>query len=139
MRFPDFAIVDFPKKKHLVYVLEIDLNGDSVPFYVGQSSKWWGRIGDYLAANFTASTGFKVGEAVKCFEKGGHKVKIEFAESQSPLREKERELLFAMKKQKRILLNDMPNYNYKKANPSQERRRINRFVEGFLRSNGVYT
>ena len=47
--------------------------------------------------------------------------------------------LTTMKKQKRILLNDMPNYNYKKANPSQERRRINRFVEGVLKSNGVYT
>ena len=57
----------------------VDLNTASV-----QSSRHVGRFGDYVAAKFTASTDFKVGEAVRQLRDHGCKVFIRYKRTGEP-------------------------------------------------------
>ena len=74
--FSTFAEMEFPQHRDIVYVFLYvpDEGAEPVPFYVGESSRHVGRFGDYMSANFTASTDFKVGEAVKYLQKSRFRV-----------------------------------------------------------------
>ena len=63
--FTDYASLPFSSDGRVVYVFCFKLEGSTAytPFYVGESSRSVGRIGDYVSANFSAPTDFKVGKA----------------------------------------------------------------------------
>ena len=76
--FSEFAQLPFPEHADVVYVLcfKPQGSGDFTPFYVGESTtRVGGRIGDYVAANFTALADFKVGKAVKRLRERGFVLK----------------------------------------------------------------
>ena len=50
-----------------VYVLVFKNGTVEVPFYVGQTRRFLGRMDDYFWADFQAATDFKVGMAIKYF------------------------------------------------------------------------
>jgi len=131
MKFNNFETITFPQAPEIVYVLGIEFKGEFAPFYVGQTSRNVGRFGDYVSAKFSASTDFKVGEAVKYFKKRGCSVKIKFKKSDRKEKE-EKNLLIALRKDT-TLLNDLRGYNYKTANENEERQKIHQFVDEFLK------
>lgn len=90
--FSTFEEMEFPKHRDIVYVLHY-IQGEgakTIPFYVGESSRHVGRFGDYVSANFTAATDFKVGEAVKYLREKGLRVVIKFQESHNRKEEEKR-------------------------------------------------
>jgi len=85
--FRDFRTIDFPKKSHIVYVIGINFRRRFVPFYVGQSSRHVGRLGDYVSANVTAFTDFKVGVAIMHLTRRGYRILVKFKASDDPIQE----------------------------------------------------
>jgi hypothetical protein len=127
-----FQSLDFPKHRDIVYVLCYKRNNDDkiCPFYIGESSRHVGRLGDYLSANFSASTDFKVGEAIRYLHQLGCHVEVKFKES-SDRKSEEKSLLQEVKKTYK-LLNDLDGYNYKIANSDEEKSRIHVFIDEIL-------
>jgi hypothetical protein len=125
-----FVELPFPDKCDIVYVLCFVSPGqvDRVPFYVGETSRHMGRIGDYITANFSAQTDFKVGEAVKCLRQLGCLVVIRYKESTNRKRDQD-SLIASLRRQGFRLLNDLEGYNYITASEEDERRRIQGFVK----------
>jgi hypothetical protein len=132
LSFSDFHEIPFPDVGDIVYFLSFTKpKCEPVPFYVGQSSRHVGRFGDYVSGNFTASTDFKVGEAVKYLRQLGLPVTIRFKESVNT-RIDEAELIAAFKAQGLKLLNELEGYNYRCAIREEECRRIQSFVESLV-------
>lgn len=90
-----------------------------------------GRFGDYLSAQFSASTDFRVGEAVKYLLNSDYKVGVKYRETQNP-EEDEKELLRQLRQQY-SMLNDLPGYNYKSSDEKKERIRIHEFMTGVVK------
>jgi hypothetical protein len=129
-----FKEMEFPKHGNIVYILCYILNEGSppIPFYVGESSRHVGRFGDYISGKFSASTDFKVGEAVKHFIKKGFRVVVKFNEVKNR-KEEEKRILKILKSNFR-LLNDLEGYAYKTSLEKKERLRIQQFVDEILDS-----
>ncbi len=139
MNFDNFSVVDFsPINQELpafVYVLFWNRDSEEVPFYVGQTTRIWGRMDDYYWAMFTASTDFRVGEAVRHLSAKGCRVIIKYKLTAEPLREEAviiADLRADLKAQSRELLNDHPGFDFRKASESGERRKIQDFIDGML-------
>ncbi|MFA4941690.1 MAG: hypothetical protein WC582_03820 [Patescibacteria group bacterium] len=130
MKFNNFETISFPQHPKIVYILGIEFKGKFIPFYVGQTSRDVGRFGDYVSAKFSASTDFKVGEAVRCFKKQGYSVKIKLKNSNNKEKE-EKDLLIILRRDVK-LLNDLEGYNYKTASENEERQKIHLFIDKFL-------
>jgi hypothetical protein len=130
--FSDFQEMEFPRHRDIVYVFHyvIGDDNDAVPFYVGESSRHVGRFGDYMSANFSASTDFKVGEAVKYLRERGARIVVKFKES-SDRREEEKQLLHKLRHSVK-LLNDLKGYRYGAADIDDERQKIHRFIDEIL-------
>jgi hypothetical protein len=126
----DFTELPFPSERDIVYVLCFVKLGqlDPVPFYVGESSRHIGRFGDYVSANFSASTDFKVGEGVKFLRQLGFPVLIKYRET-TRRKLDEASLITALKSQGFMLLNDLKGYDYRSAVAENERRRVHSFIE----------
>lgn len=109
----DFIEMEFPTYCDIVYVIHYLKDGETVPtpFYVGQSSKHVGRIGDYISAKFSASTDFKVGEAVRYLRTLGFRVVIRYKKSSDRLAEEGR-ILQTLAPNCRLLLNNLAGYKY---------------------------
>jgi len=130
--FSTFEEMEFPQHCDIVYVLHY-IHGDGakpLPFYVGESSRHVGRFGDYVSANFSAATDFKVGEAVKYLRKKGLRVVIKFQESHNRKEEEKRILQHLRSTFK--LLNDLKGYRYGDSDASSERLKIHQFIEQIL-------
>ena len=129
--FQDFHDMEFPTNGGLVYVFHYLKDGEiktaSAPFYVGQTSKHFGRFGDYVSAQFTAQTDFKVGEAIRYLRVLGFRVIVKYKESVDP-RADEKWMLNILSSPYQ-LLNNLPGYNYKKADKEEERIKIHRFMD----------
>jgi hypothetical protein len=112
----DFVELPFPDDGDIVYVLCFVRTGqtDCVPVYVGESSRHFGRFGDYVSGQFSAPTDFKVGEAIKWLRERDYRVIIKYKESTSR-REEEASLIASLKGQPLTLLNDLKGYNYRSA------------------------
>lgn len=126
----DFAEFPFPENRHIVYVL-CYVSADAptpVPFYVGQSSRHLGRLGDYISANFSAATDFAVGEAIKFLRQHGCCVICKFKESRTS-KSDENTLIASFKSKGFRLLNDLGRYDYLSANPEHVRDDIHHFME----------
>jgi hypothetical protein len=137
MEFPAFETADLPPSQEImnfVYVLGVeDSNKGFAPFYVGQTSRLLGRIDDYAKANFSASTDFKVGEAIKYFQMKGFKIQLKFRKYENP-EEEERRIASEIEQErgKELLLNNLKGYDYKVDNKEHQRLEVHRFVDNFL-------
>ena len=138
MGFEDFMVVDFPLVKGpllspegFVYVFCWVTNGVEIPFYVGETNRFSGRMNDYGLANFKASTDFCVGEAVK-YLKGikNYRVVVRHRPSPDPPRE-EKEIIRRLLVSGVWLLNCLPRYDYHTDSEAEEREVVQRFCDMF--------
>lgn len=129
----NFIEIPFPteEEKNIVYILGIKKEDEFIPFYVGQSSRNFGRFGDYISANFSASTDFKVGTAIKLFFKKNKPVSIRYRKAIENKIE-ENKLISEFRINEFKLLNDISNYDYKTANQIEIESRIENFVDEFI-------
>jgi len=134
--FSDFTDMVFLEDKQIVYILyfEPEDSDDKIPFYVGESSRGIGRFGDYVSAQFTASTDFKVGEAIRYLRSLGLVVGIKYKESHCRKIE-EKEFIAALRKETQ-LLNDLKGYDYKLANEDDERAKVHKFIMELVQEKG---
>lgn len=132
MNFEGFTVVDFPAANRtvpgFVYVFCWVGGSGEVPFYVGQTTRIWGRLDDYYWVMFTACTDFRVGEAVRHLNAKGHRIVVKYRSSADP-RGEESEIIGSLRGRGRRLLNDLDGYDYRKADERQERLRVQEFVE----------
>jgi len=128
----NFEEMEFPRDRDIVYVLHYlrQDNTEGVPFYVGESSRHVGRFGDYVSANFTASTDFKVGEAVKYLRENRLRVVIKYKVSNDRKGE-EKSILKELRVTFR-LLNDLKGYRYGDSSEDEERLKIHQFIDQIL-------
>ena len=131
--FNGFSELAFPESGDIVYVLCFKRQGssDSIPFYVGESSRHIGRFGDYVAAKFTASTDFKVGQAVRQLRAHGCEVVIRY-KATNDRRAEEKSLIQLFEANGLKLLNSLPGYNYATAQQPYEQRRVAEFTTKIL-------
>ena len=132
----EFEELPFPKQSDIVYVLCFAnpvAQTEPIPFYVGESSRHVGRIGDYVAAKFSASTDFKVGEAAKYFRTLGFEVKVMYKESIGRKAE-EKALIKSLKERSFLLLNEMEGYDYRADGEKTERKKVQNFVDEIVKA-----
>ena len=110
--------------------------GVFVPFYVGESSRHLGRLGDYVAARFSASTDFKVGHAARMLLGLGCEVVVRY-KAVSDRRAEEKRLIAAYELAGLQLLNTLEGYRYQTADPSGEIAKVETFVAQLLRQHGA--
>lgn len=132
MDFRDFeTIKEFFLFPNIIYILGVESHRKFLPFYVGQSARNTGRLGDYISAHFKASTDFKVGEAIKYFQIRGYEVLVKFKKSENGKKD-EKEWYPKLKGKNFLLLNDLEGYNYKTADRNEERQKIRDFVDKII-------
>ena len=131
--FSGFAELAFPEQADIVYVLCFKRQGsnDCIPFYVGESSRHVGRFGDYVSKNFSASTDFKVGQAVIQLRKRNCEVLIRY-KATNERRAEEKSWIDSIEQSGLQLLNRLPGYNYAMANKDDELKRVTEFVTKVL-------
>jgi hypothetical protein len=132
MNFEGFSVVDFPPINReipgFVYVLCWVGESEEVPFYVGQTTRIWGRLDDYYWALFSACTDFRVGEAVRYLSTKGYRVVVKYKPSADP-RSEESEIINSFD---RKLLNCLPGYDYRNADESKQRLKVQEFLDTLL-------
>lgn len=134
--FSNFRDIEFPTKG-IVYILYFEKGGTKTYFYVGESGRHVGRIGDYISANFKAATDFKVGEAVKYLLGKKLSVRVLYEEINATKRQrkqKEKSITDQLRKGGYTLLNDLKDYRYAKAIKDAERQKICSFTDGIIAS-----
>lgn len=139
MSFEDFSQVEFlPINREapgLVYIFFRVRGTDEMPFYVGQTKQIWGRLNDYYWAMSSASTDFRVGEAVRYLGSKGYRVLVKYKSSLEPRRDEATTL--ETLREHHVLLNDLDGFDYQKADESQERLKVHAFIDKHLDSSGL--
>ena len=134
--FDEFEEVELLNHSNIVYVIFYTKDSITpVPFYVGETSRPYGRIADYLSAQFSASTDFKVGEAVKYLQELGFPVVLKFRKSDS--RKYEEKLILDSLRCKFLLLNDLQGYDYTIADKGIERKKVQEFINQITTKNRI--
>lgn len=131
----EYQTIPFPREGSAVYVIGIQYPARFVPVYVGESGRLSGRVGDYISAQFTASTDFKVGTAIRTFLAHGCDVVMKyqtFDGGKMARRAEEARLIKGFKAQGFELLNDLKDYDYRTADREVETKRINDFAAKIL-------
>lgn len=128
-----FERIPFPATGNIVYTIGLIREAAYIPFYVGQTTRNVGRFGDYISAKFSASTDFKVGEAVKYLRNLGYDVAIEYKEIEGVNRRAEESRIINEYRRNYELLNDLPGYDYSRAIEKDERLKIHEFVMRILK------
>ena len=137
MNFEGFTTVDFPPLNHeiprFVYVLCWVNELEEVPFYVGQTTRIWGRLDDYYWATLSAPTDFRVGEAVRYLGAKGLRVVVKYKHV-ADSRSYEREVIAELRELRGTdsLLNDLRAFDWKNADAFKERLRVQEFVDRLL-------
>jgi hypothetical protein len=137
MNFEGFTALDFPPINldipKFVYVLCWVGESEEVPFYVGQTSRIWGRLDDYYWATLSAPTDFRVGEAVRYLHTKGYLVVVKY-KSIADSRRAESDIIEELHRLRgaTTLLNDLSGFDWKKADELEERRRIHAFIDILL-------
>ena len=126
----NYIEIPFPIENDIVYQIGIYYKKTFVPFYVGQSSRHIGRLGDYISAKFSASTDFKIGEAVKYLREKKHDVRVLYKISKNKMIDEKK--LIQDIQQKYQLLNGVKGYDYKTANEIEEKVKIHSYIDQFL-------
>lgn len=126
------STIVFPIKSDTVYVIGFEKEARFIPIYVGESRRNIGRIGDYVVANFSASTDFKVGRAVKYLDRLGFKVLIKYGETTD--RRRDQKILISSDRASGYkLLNDLAGYHYKFADKKKKGEKVESFINEQLR------
>lgn len=115
----EFMQIKFPVQPNIVYVICYKKDDrKEIPFYVGKSTRSIGRIGDYVSANFSAQTDFKVGKAIDYLrEERGYEIIVRYLECNN-IDEKEKEMIRAIESDGYKLLNNIDLlYDYNVDNP----------------------
>jgi hypothetical protein len=118
----NFPHVNFPGDASIVYVIGIrkPVKG-FFPFYVGESGRQLGRMGDYVTASFKAPTDFHVGEAIRFFQSQGLEIEVRYKVF---LKRKDEEKSLQVEIAKRsIPLLKLASYDPKKTPEEQERQK----------------
>ncbi len=103
-----------------VYILIFSKDGLEIPFYVGQTARFFGRMDDYFWASFQAATDFKVGEAIRHFcGLTGSKVLARYKMCAKP-RTEEARVIAQLREQGAVLLNGELGYDYKAADEQKQ-------------------
>jgi len=126
----DYKDFEFPATPNIVYILYTEMKGSQIYFYVGQSSRNIGRIGDYVSAKFTAPTDFKVGEAIKYIRGKNLPIRVLYRETQDPISEENK--LIQKLRSNYTLLNDLRSYDYTKSNEAYEKKNVHDFMDKIL-------
>lgn len=136
--FGGFDEFVFPTQRDIVYVFcfRSAAMAEPVPFYVGESSRHVGRFGGYLAANFSASTDFKVGRAVEILQRLGCEVVVRY-KAVTDRRDEERSLIAFYEKAGLSLLNRLKGYRYQSAQEPQEVAKVGAFIAQLLAQHGA--
>jgi hypothetical protein len=140
MIFEDFSVLDFPPAQSVpnssaggfVYVFCWIANGFEIPFYVGQTNRFSGRMRDYEIAHFKACTDFCVGEAAKYLKSAkNYGVTVRYKASPDPPRE-EKTIIRSLLLSGVRLLNCLPRYDYRADSEAEERELVQRFCDMFI-------
>jgi hypothetical protein len=115
-----------------VYVLVVENSGQSIPLYVGQTSRLAGRIGDYVAAPWSASTDFRVGEAIKYLRDKGCTLHFHYKVS-SEHTKAEKDMIRDLLLSGHLLLNFLGGYDYTTAKKEDERKIVHLFCDTILK------
>lgn len=128
----------------IAYLLVVRGEQGVFPFYVGETGRGVGRLGDYLSAQFSACTDFVVGTAIQWLRDAGFEVEFLFrstAPGEAARKQEERRLIeLASERVGGVLLNDTakyPRYDYRRADRDQERARVEAFCEEFCSRTGL--
>jgi hypothetical protein len=139
MTFEDFNLLDFPPAQGtfhgssggFVYVFCWVADGLEIPFYVGQTNRFSGRMRDYDLANFKACTDFCVGEAAKYLKSvKNYRVTVRHKPSPDPPLE-EKAIIRSLLVSGIWLLNCLPRYDYRTDSEARERELVRRFCDMF--------
>jgi hypothetical protein len=138
--FHDFELLRFPTSGRIVYILGLVHEESFVPFYVGESERHVGRVGDYITASFNASTDFHIGEAIKFLHSRGYEVQFRYkvsTENKAGRIRQENELIDQISKMKpnsKLLNNNLGSYNPELTKPEDESKKVHDFMKEFLAS-----
>src|SRR5262249_21463234 len=136
----EFALSPFPPQTALpgrpdgfIYVLCWVKDGREIPFYVGQTTRLSERIGDYVAAQFSAATDFRVGTRAKYLrEKHTLEIVVRYRASTAPPSD-EYLLIRQLQLSGVRLLNELQGYDWATADKAQEAAMIDGFCDVLLR------
>ena len=139
MDFRGFTQIPFPENPSIVYVLGVEIASVFRPFYVGESGRNVGRLGDYVSAQFSAPTDFNVGTAVKGFVAKGYPVVVLYktASSRDHRKQEQNEYVRRLRAGRAMLLNGKCGYNYLTAACEDQERCVTAFVGDFIRNSGL--
>ena len=128
----EFKTVPFPQESNIVYVVGIEESDKFFPIYVGESSRHIGRMGDFLSANLSAPTDFKVGKVVNLLREQGKNVVFKYKAS-SNRKQEEAKFIRRFQEEGYDLLNNVDNYD------SEEKflERIKEYVTDILKRIGT--
>lgn len=117
-----------PDTRQFVYVICYeDERGIEIPFYVGQTTRIWGRLDDYFWATFSASTDFRVGEAIRYLREKSYRVFVRYR-AVADARAEELALIRHFGSM-HGLLNDSRAYSYRVAIEDEVRAEVRRQVD----------
>jgi hypothetical protein len=133
MNFEGFSTIEFPpinrETPGFVYVWFLISESGEVPFYVGRTTRIWGRLDDYYWAMFSAPTDFRVGEAIRHLGRSGYRVIVKYKASADPAKE-EAEIIKDLRGSGRILLNQ--GLDCAKADKSKQLVEVQKFIDRLL-------
>lgn len=139
----DWNVLDFPENTSSInisrdrrganIVIFIVKENNERPIYVGETSRLYGRIADFITANFKAPNDFKVGEAIIYFREKGYKIIIKYKFTDNRIKDKN--TIINSFKNLRLLndIKDIKGYDYEIADEIEERNRIKEFCDKILK------
>jgi hypothetical protein len=127
--FAGFEDIEFPRSGDIVYALYFRWRDEKITFYIGQSSRHLGRLGDYISAKFSCCPDFKVGEAIKYLRSRNLDVRFRYRQSADPKEEEKRLLQEEKRRLKECgkeyrLLNEHPGYDYRTCDIEEKKRKV---------------
>lgn len=136
--FRAFGVVDFPPKSGpgFVYVLCWVSGEDEIPFYVGETQSIWGRLNDYYWADFQASTDFRAGEVIRYLNTRSIRVVARYRVS-TERRSEERAIIKELRAEGRLLLNNLPAYDYQTSHEDRHRAEVQEQVDRIIEATAL--
>lgn len=129
MDYSNFKSFPFPEINDIIYVIGVLNETEFHEFYVGRSSRNIGRFGDYISSKFSASTDFKVGQAIQHLINRGFKVEFKYRNTLDPNSD-EKELIMALNP----ILNKIKGYNYNDTDDKAERSKIACIMDEWIKT-----
>lgn len=139
LKFKNFVIINFPHppKISAIYIYFFIRQNKEIPLYVGESGRFRERFGEYLVANHTTSTDFKVGESIYYLQEKGYKIIVKYKPTDANNRKIEQNDFIRDYQRENIkLLNDLKNIiitkSYQREEREKEREKIRQFIDNYI-------